>query len=40
MDVGYSAPAYDPTGPVRILGVGPLTEEEKPPLGEDEKSKL
>lgn len=35
-----SAPSYNPRGPVRILGVGPLTEEEKAALSEDEKQRL
>jgi hypothetical protein len=35
-----AAPRYNPRGPVRILGVGRLTEEEKESLSEDERQKL
>jgi hypothetical protein len=36
----YAAPVYNPSGPVRILGVGSLTDDEKQSLSEDEKRKL
>ncbi|WP_456633047.1 filamentous haemagglutinin family protein [Bradyrhizobium sp. USDA 10063] len=35
-----AAPPYNPRGPVRILGVGRLTEEERQSLSEDERQKL
>ncbi|MFZ0839856.1 MAG: filamentous hemagglutinin family protein, partial [Xanthobacteraceae bacterium] len=34
------APSYSPTAPVQILGVGPLTDEEKRPLREGERQHL
>jgi len=35
-----AVPVYNPRGPVRILGVGPLTDEEKQSLSEDERQRL
>ena len=35
-----AAPAYDPNGPVRIVGVGALTEEEKRSLRESERKQI
>jgi hypothetical protein len=34
------APVYNPNAPVRILGVGSLSDEEKQSLSEAEKEKL
>jgi hypothetical protein len=34
------APVYNPRGPVRILGVGPLTDAEKQTLSESERQGL
>jgi hypothetical protein len=37
---GDAAPVYNPNGPVRILGVGILTDEQKKSLSEAERGRL